>query len=147
MGLFLFLIIEPSEVLMKERDIKFRVWDLQNQKMHYYDELSLDWKKYINNENYKLMQFTGILDKTGTEIYEGDVLNSKFDKDFLLDVRWKAEGKILSLVYWDLAGFRLRTMGKGEARFFRMVDLLEDESEIIGNIYSNIALEALFYDD
>ena len=73
-----------------KREIKFRAWHKKN-------KIMVPWEKIIKskellqsifgNEHYKtaepmyiweLMQFTGLSDKNGREVYEDDVLNTGF---------------------------------------------------------------------
>lgn len=63
------------------REIKFRAWDNNFDKMIYNDQFSIgfDGSVFYGNADMtgyplKLMQHTGLYDKEGTPIYEGDIV-------------------------------------------------------------------------
>lgn len=134
------------------REIKFRAWDKETGKMHYQinkprtdeninDELIIQFdctgysartkNKYIGSDC--LMQYTGIKDKNGKEIYDGDILRINYgDNDGdTYEVIFK-EG-----CYWGKCIYTL-TSTTPDKTLLNDLDYWEPQSkEIIGNIHEH----------
>jgi len=115
------------------REIKFRAWDARNHKMFippelihpplevgYFDDSGCP--KGMNSA--PLMQYTGLKDKNGKEIYEGDI------------IKHPQNGRNL-IVKYDFGAFVGKWFGLNEYIFFNDMANDEDSIEVIGNIYEN----------
>lgn len=107
------------------REIKFRAWDSIKLKMivdfmAYSEDLMCN--KLSNpwiDECLNIMQYTGLKDKNGKEIYEGDIV-------VIMDK--------LAKIYYENGGFRVDILSEPS-----LIYLTENRAEIdiIGNIYEN----------
>lgn len=123
------------------RPIKFRAWDKNRKTIFNLFAVSsrgeiLAAKKVnfgkaqdINNENCVLMQFTGLHDKNGKEIYEGDIIKTK--KEFNPYTGLKSD------IY---GGMTYEVKNNGWKFYLEPTSIYDPclkSCEIIGNIYEN----------
>lgn len=108
------------------KNLKFRIWDKQLNKFLY----QLPEKHHLDWERFEVQQFTGLADKRGVEIYEGDIIQHSFyPTDIELGKRYDNY-----IVKFENGCFRLN-----EFPIYEFTDYKEDgdEFEVIGNIYEN----------
>lgn len=91
------------------------------------------WSVHESNEDREVMQFTGLLDKNGKEIYEGDIVENKYTYVEIINPEIGgpsyANVDIDEVIYDSrLAMFKLKE---------NFECLFELDLTVIGNVYSN----------
>lgn len=148
------------------RIIKFRAWDLDNLNMWYsdqqgendgcvgfifgiddihFEELQLIDRcvngEHEQTEEYRtpkqvIMQFTGLLDKSGKEVYEGDRVT------FVMENQDQWTGANIGIIYYELSelAFMIRLDSGRGVTINHGYDAYPGTIEVVGNIYENPAI-------
>ena len=125
------------------REIKFRIWDIENKEMLEVQELDFEptfyggriairpdqYNDYFDTEDMILMQYTGLDDKNGKEIYEGDIVycQTKYGKAKAI-IKF-IDGKFVA--YWNSA------LTHPENGHHIACYEINKRFEVIGNEYDN----------
>lgn len=126
---------------------KFRAWDKVDKEKYFADEINFNCGEFesIGNgitflrgaEKIELMLSTNTKDKTGKEIFEGDILQIDYVKAIVRFGQYR---------YYDSAGKDVLT---GNGFYFECLNVMDpdcispyetdvlDKAEVIGNIYEN----------
>jgi len=132
-----------------KREIKFRAWDVANKLMYMPEAIShitfghtdwnmiytktgtpASWGKKYPGEEIKLMQFTGLKDKKGKDIYEGDILKLQYPLNYGFAGIHNKE--LIVSITFDNGCFWFSGEGHTDCNWHHY-----DEYEVIGNIYEN----------
>lgn len=103
--------------------------------------------KLFEIDRNTLCQYTGLEDKNGKEVYEGDIVKTKYiEKRDFQGVKYNNEMEFVELVIFKDQAFQLEINNDG-IKMYRYLNLGKDartygdiklrEIEVIGNIYDN----------
>ena len=112
----------------------FRAWDKLNNEMYVVEQINFDCGEFesigygitnLRGDKIELMQSTGLCDKEGTEVFEGDILHHQIQTEYTFIVKYDKD--------------KGRWYGDGLSRTYRINITKEflPYYKVIGNIYEN----------
>jgi uncharacterized phage protein (TIGR01671 family) len=105
------------------REIKFKIYDKNDTNCIIGP---FNWNKlpqFLYPENFTLLQYTGMKDRNGKEIYEGDCIKN-------------SDGLVLS-VKWNQKRCCFAASRSTHDGWLNLLEALMDDFEVIGNIFEN----------
>lgn len=124
---------QKKEFVEVDRQIKFRSWHHEYKRMVYPSALTychdktmrpiINFLNTIEVQDLPLMQYTGLKDKNGKEIYEGDIMQDRL-------------GAKCQVVYVPEFG-AYKQLSKVGYTHLNQADIISSDDTVIGNIHEN----------
>ncbi|WP_165843822.1 YopX family protein [Planococcus halotolerans] len=111
------------------REIKFNFYNTRTREYTHWNDsnVGLNFSAFCTHEHLRFLQYTGLKDKNGVEIFEGHILSAFYGTQ-LTSVKWNKE--------FGLYEIDLQLSGGSEASEELLGNHLS-VVEVIGNIYEN----------
>lgn len=109
------------------REIKFQAWDLDAEQMYNWESIKQLFHEHLAHPRVKVRQYTGLKDRNGREIYEGDIVCDQY-ANFYTPIFRNGIYMAYNVEYLNLTKQEPSTQ-------FNVV--WNNGCEIIGNIYEN----------
>ena len=130
------------------REIKFRAWDKELKEMTEPWTIRREgqfvipkWAWQISQKDFDIMQFTGLKDMNGKEVYEGDIVEVEHPRMMgYVGPRWKEVAKDLIKERFTVEYRAKNTIDGGFGAFYLSGEIHIDyvtTGKVIGNIYKN----------
>ena len=135
---------------IEQRQLKFKVWDDSNSNLGMSEPFELGECRAVFHHgpdglmrknidlSMRFLQFTGLKDRKGKDIYEGDVLFARFGVPGAFGI---PGAKVAARVFFSDGCFQVRVKA-GKSEIGVLADFIEwlGQVEIVGNIYENSEL-------
>lgn len=113
---------------MQQRDIKFRGWSELDGQFYYFNLKEIPLGLYDGTFD---QQFTGLQDKGGKDIYEGDIVKYKYYDSFSNSF-YESSGEVIFKTGVDCYN---NLSGGWEVTFGERTKYINKNCEVIGNIF------------